>query len=422
MADSLRGTRLTTLESNRDDVELTAYSSGDKVGLFVSSRVAGDLDLTLDVSDLLAGRAYHHLWGSVLGVAAGASATDYDAIPHLQQLTRTQLSQGMAAGSVQIGLDKYETVRLVFTTSATGVTMNGREADDRLDGSGYNDLIVGAGGSDQLFGLAANDRVSGEAGNDALYGGAGDDTLTGGAGNDTLLGEAGADRLVGGIGNDLYHVTATSEDTLVEVAGEGTDTVSATATWTLGSTFENLLLAGSATISGTGNAVANSITGNGVSNTLMGLDGNDTLSGGSGNDTLLGGLGIDCLEGGAGSDAFVFTTLTRTGTSGEVIPGETGTTVADTITDFGRAAVGNDDVIRISAAGFGAGLQVGALATSQLQVRADNRAQDTDDRFVYRTTDGTLWFDGDGAGEAAAVLVARLGISPDITSTDILIF
>jgi Ca2+-binding RTX toxin-like protein len=57
--------------------------------------------------------------------------------------------------------------------------------------------------------------------------------------------------------------------------------------------LENLTLTGTSAISGTGNALDNSLTGNSANNTLTGAAGNDILDGGSGNDTMLGGAGND---------------------------------------------------------------------------------------------------------------------------------
>ena len=49
---------------------------------------------------------------------------------------------------------------------------------------------------------------------------------------------------------------------------------------------ENLILTGTATISGTGNALNNLLTGNGAGNLLDGGGGDDTLEGGGGNDVF----------------------------------------------------------------------------------------------------------------------------------------
>lgn len=152
--------------------------------------------------------------------------------------------------------------------------------------------------------MAANDAgntLSGLDGNDTLRGGAGADTLLGGEGNDRLEGRGGADRAEGGRGNDTY-VIDHSGDTAIEQADEGTDTVQAAVSFTLGANVERLALTGAEALDGTGNALANVLRGNAAANTLSGLDGNDTLRGEAGDDTLLGGDGNDRLEGGAGAD------------------------------------------------------------------------------------------------------------------------
>ena len=117
-----------------------------------------------------------------------------------------------------------------------------------------------------------------------LIGTAGNDTLIGTTWNDTLDGGAGRDRMIGGAGNDTYYVD-NSGDTVIELAGEGTDTVISTISQTLAANVENLTLAGSANLAGTGNALDNVLVGNAGSNTLNGALGVDTMIGGSGNDT-----------------------------------------------------------------------------------------------------------------------------------------
>lgn len=81
-------------------------------------------------------------------------------------------------------------------------------------------------------------------------------------------------------------------------------TVTAATTTTLGALGENLILSGSAAVSGFGNAYDNSLTGNGAANTLDGGAGEDTLIGKGGNDILKGGEALDIMYGGAGDDTF----------------------------------------------------------------------------------------------------------------------
>lgn len=109
--------------------------------------------------------------------------------------------------------------------------------------------------------------------------------MSGGAGNDTLYGGAEADNLIGGTGDDTYVIGQTNN--ITENTGEGTDTVQAEFSYTLGANLENLTLTGDADIDGTGNELNNVLTGN---------DGDNIFNGGLGNDTLDGGLGDDILR------------------------------------------------------------------------------------------------------------------------------
>ncbi|MDB5875477.1 MAG: tandem-95 repeat protein [Ramlibacter sp.] len=167
-----------------------------------------------------------------------------------------------------------------------------------LAGTG-NDL------SNTLTANATGGTLWGMAGNDTLRGAAGADILYGGEGNDRMDGLAGADQLIGGAGNDTY-VVGDAGDAVTELAGEGTDIVQSSVSYTLSSNVENLTLTGSAAIDGTGNEQANIITGNGAANALHGLGGNDTINGGAANDTLEGGRGDDRLNGGSGADTYLF--------------------------------------------------------------------------------------------------------------------
>ena len=112
------------------------------------------------------------------------------------------------------------------------------------------------------------------------------------------------------------------------------------------------------------------------------------------------------MTGGAGNDAFEFAAPTDG---------------FDVLTDV-QATTTNDDRIRVSASGFGGGLVAGTLAASQFQVRADNLAQDANDRFIFDTTDQTLWFDVNGNASGGLTKIADLQASAVLTSADILIF
>lgn len=139
-----------------------------------------------------------------------------------------------------------------------------------------NDTFNGSVGNDVLISYAGNDTINGNAGNDICYGDAGNDYINGGI---------GADRGVGGLGNDTY-VVDNAGDTVVEVAGEGTDTVISAISYALGVNVENLTLSGTALIA-TGNSLNNVLTGDAQNNTLNGGLGVDTMRGGLGNDTYV---------------------------------------------------------------------------------------------------------------------------------------
>ncbi len=207
------------------------------------------------------------------------------------------------------------------TGNASANVITGGAGNDILDGGAGADTLIGGLGDDTYFVDNAGDVIvenAGEGtdtvktalasyalsanvenlvftgsaaftgtGNDIannLTGGAGADTLSGGAGDDTLDGGAGADRLIGGTGDDTYLVDNVG-DVVVENAGEGTDTVRTTlASYTLGANVENLIYTGTATFTGTGNA---------LNNVIIGGDGANILDGGAGDDTMIGGFGND---------------------------------------------------------------------------------------------------------------------------------
>jgi Ca2+-binding RTX toxin-like protein len=267
-----------------------------------------------------------------------------------------------------------------------------------------NLILTGSAALDGAGNSSAN-QLSGNSGANSLAGYAGADTLRGGAGDDRLNGGAGADMLVGGNGDDTYQVTA--GDQINESADGGVDTVNSSISWTLGANIETLTLGGADAIDGSGNAGANTVNGNGAANTLNGQGGADTLRGLAGDDALHGGSGNDTLTGGEGADVFVFETALSP------------TTNADTVTDFSPGT----DRLLLDHEVFGS-LAAGELAAAQFRSGADvTRAADNDDRILYDTSTGALYYDADGAGGNAALRFAVIGTTahPALSAADFLI-
>lgn len=134
---------------------------------------------------------------------------------------------------------------------------------------------------------------------------------------------------------------------------------------------------------------------------LFGGNGADSLYGNSGADTLLGETGIDILRGGAGADVFAFT--------------KSGATNRDIIIDFSAA----DDALHFDNNAFTAFAYTGQLKASGFV--AGTAAGDSNDRFIYQKSTGNLWYDKDGSGSAAKVLVAELADGTSLTAADIFI-
>ncbi|MCB1486500.1 MAG: calcium-binding protein [Bauldia sp.] len=317
--------------------------------------------------------------------------------------------------------------------------LTGHNGVNRLDGFNGNDILRGLGGNDFLFGGNNDDTLDGGTGADAMTGGAGDDiyyvdnagdtvieaagqgtdtvassvshilaanvenlglsgtanisgtgnslsnilvgnsgnnALYGGGGADGLDGKGGADDMRGGTGDDVYFVD-NAGDGVTEAAGQGTDSVASSVSFTLGANVENLVLTGSAAINGTGNGLANALVGNAGGNTLD--------DGGVGDDILSGGLGKDVLLGKGGKDVFVFAD-------------PVGAANADKIVKFKH----KKDSIFLDKDIFAAvGTKVG-----KKEYFEGSKAQDKNDHIIRKGN--KLYYDEDGKGGTKQVLFAKL--------------
>jgi Ca2+-binding RTX toxin-like protein len=316
-----------------------------------------------------------------------------------------------------------------------------------------------------------------------LTGNSAGNVLRGGDGNDILYGGEAADRMEGGKHDDLYYVDDAG-DVVVELSGQGTDTVMSRIAHTLAANVENLTLHGGGAISGTGNTLANTITGNAAANRLDGGAGADTMIGGSGHDTyvidhvsdvvveegsggvdsvysavdyrlpthfeklyltgtagrdgransmdniLVGNSGGNLLNGGSGDDRI------DGGAGNDLIYGHTGkddltggagadrflfnTDLAASNVDRIRDFSVVDDRIDLADYVFTRAGGRGALAASAF--RTGTAAGDASDRIVYDSASGNLFYDPDGTGAAAQMLFAVVNAGTALTHADFYVY
>jgi Ca2+-binding RTX toxin-like protein len=168
---------------------------------------------------------------------------------------------------------------------------------------------------DALIAQVASFPLVADQSGSALTGSDLSDTLIGLGGNDFLDGLGGEDVMAGGAGNDLYYVENPG-DQVIELPGQGRDSVRSFVDYTLPDNVENLQLSysefsGPIPIVGIGNAENNDLRGNFQNNILQGGIGNDTLWGGFSDVSF--GPGNDDLAGGAGNDTYYVDGLTGNG-------------------------------------------------------------------------------------------------------------
>ncbi|MFL6845762.1 MAG: Ig-like domain-containing protein [Allosphingosinicella sp.] len=267
----------------------------------------------------------------------------------------------------------WETLAVLQNTSAGNFTADNFEPGYPPGGGApAGQTITGTAGDDFLVGTVGADTIDALAGNDFVQAGAGADTVHGGDGSDQVYGEAGNDIIEGGNDDDYAW------------GGDGGDTLS-------------------------GQAGNDALFGEAGNDQLTGGDGDDSLDGGAGDDSLDGGIGQDFLAGGAGSDV-----LTG-GADSDFFDFQSPANGPDQITDFAHGS----DWLRISSEGFGGGLTFGGSVS--LVSGSDPTASSASGQFLYDTDNGQLFWDADGTGSAAAVLIATLSNVPTLTTSDFLV-
>ncbi|HPV81916.1 MAG TPA: calcium-binding protein, partial [Nitrospira sp.] len=297
--DTVKSDLSWTLGTNLENLTLTGVAAVNGTGNSLANTLTGN-----SAANVLSGAA-----GA--DTLIGAQGDDLYIVDNVGDKVTELVGEGIdtVQSSVSYTLTaNVENLTLTGTSAINGTgngldnVLAGNSASNRLTGGTGNDTyVIGAGdtvveavnaGIDTVQSsithtLAANVENLSLIGTAAING-------TGNTLNNILVGNSAANTLTGGVGDDMYVVGA--GDTVVEAVNAGTDTVQSTVTWTLGVNLENLTLAGTAAINGTGNTLANAIIGNANDNVLTGGDGNDTLSGGKGNDVFNGGTGNDVFQ------------------------------------------------------------------------------------------------------------------------------
>jgi Ca2+-binding RTX toxin-like protein len=171
-------------------------------------------------------------------------------------------------------------------------SLDGGDGDDSLNAQGGNDLVFGGLGDDTIFAGTGNDRVFGGDGNDSIDAGAGDDSVVGEVGADTIAGQDGNDTLDGGDGADVINGGSGNDSIL---GGNEADDLN-------GSTGNDTVRGGASDDTIIGENGHDSLFGDDGNDSILGYDGDDTVSGGDGDDTLDGMNGNDLVGGGNGDD------------------------------------------------------------------------------------------------------------------------
>ena len=407
-----------------------SYGLRDNIERLQAADLAGTTPLWLGGNGL-----NNTIWGNagdnIIDGGAGAdymlggSGNDSYTIDNAGDIIVDHFGNDTVATSINYLLpDNIENLQASNIAGTAPLTLRGNGLNNFIWGNQGNNYIDGVGGADFMIGYGGDDVYIVDNTGDIAYeeAGGGSDTvgtwvsftlganienlqaavtwsgqalhLTGNSmsnyiwgtqGNDVIDGAGGADVMIGYGGNDIYFVDNSGDVTLEEANG-GSDTVAATADHSLAANIENLQ---AANIGGSANLA---LTGNEQGNFIWGTQGNNVLAGRGGNDRIFGY---------GGADQFLFNTAA-------------GAANADWLDDF-QAGV---DKIALDNEIFTA-LADGALPSSAFVT--GTAAADADDRIIFDSATGSIFYDADGSGAGSALLVAIIPAGQPLTASDFLV-
>ncbi len=372
-----------TLIGGAGDDMYVIYNSTTLIGESANrgyDKLASGVDFALSSDDSIE-ELFTTSWG-------GTGAVDLTGNGFTQKIIGNQGANTLSTGGASHG---------VFLRGGNGNdTYRVWDTDDdiyELSDQGNDRLIAATNftlGSTDSIEVMQTNGGSGTA-NYKLYGNAFAQTITGNAGDNVLSDGGGAGDSLRGLDGDDIYIIRSSDTVIVESTGRGTaDRVAAAVDYVLESNDHIELM------TTTSSAGTSSVD-------LTGNDWDQRMVGNQGHNRLDGKGGWDRLTGGAGTDTFLFTTAL-------------GTDNFDRITDYNVA----DDRIWIDDAVF-AGLSTGVLSASAFRAHSSGQAQDADDRIIYDTDSGYLYFDVDGTGSAGRIYFAQVDAGLSMTASEFLV-
>jgi len=274
--------------------------------------------------------------------------------------------RGGAGNDVLDGGGNFDTANYSDKTASVVVTLAGATVTTVTVGGIAEDTIRNI---ENVIGGQADDSLTGDASQNSLYGLAGADTLRGAAGTDLLDGGEGVDTAdygdrTGAITVRLHEPRRLDGSMISD--GRREDSLR---------NIENVM----------GGSGADILFGDAAANVLNGGEGGDILQGGGGSDVLIGGSGVD---------RFMLSTA-----SGNFA----------TVADFEVAG----ELLYLNATVLSQLPGAVQLAADAFHIGAS--AQDLNDRVIYNSVTGGLFYDRDGAGAAAGVQFGSLSTGLDLT-------
>lgn len=336
-----------TLGDNLENLTLTAANltgTGNELKNTLTGSAGDDTLNGLDGNDVIFGNDGNDTLdgGTGADTMSGGSGNDTYIVDNAADtISRNTGGNDTVLASVSYTLAATSLVQNLVLTGSANINGAGNTLNNFLTGNDGNNTLNGMGGADTMDGGLGDDSYivdnagdiitenAGEGTADTAFasvayvladevenlvltgtcilgtGNAGVNILTGNAAANTLDGGAGADTMTGGTGNDTY-IVDNINDVVTETSTLATeiDHVKSGVDFTLGDNIENLTLT-AAGLTGTGNALKNTLNGSTGDDTLYGLGGSDVLNGNDGDDLLDGGTGADTMAGGFGSDTYV---------------------------------------------------------------------------------------------------------------------